>query len=426
MSTPTTPGLSTEGQARNGPLPQGLRVAILCLALGQTVTWAGVYYIFAALLPRWELTEGWPKTGLAAAFAGAIAVSALAAPLAGRLIDRGHGPLLLTGSTLLGAVSIGLLPLAASTGAGLALFFPLWLCAGLAMAGALYEPCFALITRCLDTGARRAITTVTLIAGFAGALSFPTAHLISEASSWQAATTTAALATALIAAPLAWIGANRLETARPSPAQAASPDPSLDHSTQSRRWSDPVFAPLALGFATIAIGHGGIIAHILPLLSERGVAEGTAVLAASCIGPMQVFGRLAMRLLETRTTAHAVTRLGFVAVIAAALSILVASLAPGLTLYLLPVFVVLQGMGYGVMSVMRPVRTRELLGQRDFGAISGALALPYLMAAALAPFLGALLWFVGGYDLVLLFTAAALAAGLMLYLRASALGRGSI
>ncbi|MEO1318534.1 MAG: MFS transporter, partial [Pseudomonadota bacterium] len=113
------------------------RRAILFLAVGQTVTWAGVFYIFAALLPRWELAEGWSRTGLSACFAAAIAVSALAAPGAGRLIDRGHGPALLTGSTLLGALSIGLLPLAALTGAGLAAFALLWLTAGLAMAGAL-------------------------------------------------------------------------------------------------------------------------------------------------------------------------------------------------------------------------------------------------------------------------------------------------
>ena len=36
--------------------------------------------------------------------------------------------------------------------------------------------------------------------------------------------------------------------------------------------------------------------------------------------------------------------------------------------------VVLQGSGYGVLSIMRPVMTREILGQARFGAISGAMA----------------------------------------------------
>lgn len=417
------------------------RRAILFLAVGQTVTWAGVFYIFAALLPRWELAEGWSRTGLSACFAAAIAVSALAAPSAGRLIDRGHGPALLTGSTLLGALAIGLLPLAALTGAGLAAFALLWLTAGLAMAGALYEPCFALITRCLRGGARRAITTVTLIAGFAGGLAFPAGHFIAESAGWQAATTAAALAVTLVATPLTWLGARHLEHVSRKENGSADrlPDRDADQRTQrdgkpgflagwrrrlaAGRWSDPVFATLAVGLATIALCHGAIIAHILPLLAERGVSTANAVLAASCIGPMQVAGRVAMHLAETRVTPHRITCTGFVAMLVAAVLLLMASIIADAALTLLVVFVILQGAGYGVMSVMRPVRTRELLGERDFGAISGALALPYLLAAAAAPFAGALLWSVGGYDLMLLVVVLLLAAGLALYLRASARAR---
>ncbi|MEL6766052.1 MAG: MFS transporter [Pseudomonadota bacterium] len=419
--------------------------AILFLAIGQTITWAGVFYLFAALLPRWEVAEGWSRTGLSACFAAAIAVSALASPAAGRLIDRGHGPALLTGSTLLGALTIGLLPLAPLSGSGLAGFAVLWLVAGLAMAGALYEPCFALITRCLRDGARRAITTVTLVAGFAGTLSFPAGHFIAEAAGWQAATTAAALAVALVAAPLTWLGTRHIETvckaekdaaeASERPTSPASAPPSAPSTGKpgflsgwqrrfaAGRWGDPVFALLAVGLATIALCHGAVIAHILPLLSERGVSEASAVFAASCIGPMQVAGRVAMRLAEAYVTPHWVTCAGFIAMLVAAISLLAASLNAAAAVIFLGAFVLLQGSGYGVMSVMRPVRTRELLGERNFGAISGALALPYLLAAAAAPFAGALLWSVGGYDLMLAAVALCLAAGLALYLRASGTDR---
>ncbi|MEL7171701.1 MAG: MFS transporter, partial [Pseudomonadota bacterium] len=374
------------------------RRAILFLAVGQTITWAGVFYLFAALLPRWEVAEGWSRTGLSACFAAAIAVSALASPAAGRLIDRGYGPALLTGSTLLGAVTIGLLPLAPLSGAGLSGFAVLWLVAGLAMAGALYEPCFALITRCLGDGARRAITTVTLVAGFAGTLSFPAGHFIAEAAGWEAATTAAALAVALVAAPLTWAGSQHIETvckAEKDAATASEPPataptapnpgkPGFLAGWQRRfaagRWGDRVFALLGVGLAMVALCHGAVIAHILPLLSERGVSDASAVFAASCIGPMQVAGRVAMRLAETYVTPHWVTCAGFIAMLVAALCLLAASLSVGAAVAFMAVFVLLQGSGYGVMSVMRPVRTRELLGERDFGAISGALALPYLLA----------------------------------------------
>ena len=46
------------------------RAAILCLAFGQTIVWAGLYYIFAALLLQWDTVEAWPKTGLTLSFTG--------------------------------------------------------------------------------------------------------------------------------------------------------------------------------------------------------------------------------------------------------------------------------------------------------------------------------------------------------------------
>ena len=50
---------------------------------------------------------------------------------------------------------------------------------------------------------------------------------------------------------------------------------------------------------------------------------------------------------------------------------------------------------------MRPVMTREILGQARFGAISGTMAVPYRCAYALSPFVGSLLWAAGGYDVAL-------------------------
>ncbi|MEM8597703.1 MAG: MFS transporter [Pseudomonadota bacterium] len=403
------------------------RRAIYCLALGQTIVWAGIFYVFAALLPRWELVEGWSKTGLGATFAGAIALSALASPSAGRLVDRGAGPQLLAGAALLGALGVGLLPLAPS----LTVFAALWLVIGLAMAGALYEPCFAVVTRCLGAESRRAITTITLFAGFASSLAFPAGHILAETGGWPAATTVAALATALLAAPLLWIGAHGLERAHrtrvawqtrsePEDAKArdlAEPGGRIRETVMRR----PAFVLLAVSFSGVWLGHGIVIAHILPILDARGVTPASAVLFASLIGPMQVAGRVIMRVFEDRLHVNTVTMTGFVAMIAGMLSLLLAGFSTAL---LLP-FVFLHGAGYGVMSVMRPVSTRMILGEAQFGAISGAIALPTLLAAAAAPFIGAVLWQLGGYDLAILTVCAAFAAGLGAYIAAARASTGA-
>jgi hypothetical protein len=57
-----------------------------------------------------------------------------------------------------------------------------------------------------------------------------------------------------------------------------------------------------------------------------------------------------------------------------------------------------------------------LLGERQFGAKSGALALVYLVGSASAPFLGALLWGWGGYEMVLPGLILLAVFGLVLYL----------
>jgi MFS family permease len=79
------------------------------LAIAETIVWAGMFYLFPALLPHWEQDLGWAKTELAGAFTCALILSALAAPFAGRLIDRGHGRKVLTISAFCGGLLLVLL-----------------------------------------------------------------------------------------------------------------------------------------------------------------------------------------------------------------------------------------------------------------------------------------------------------------------------
>ena len=81
-------------------------------------------------------------------------------------------------------------------------------------------------------------------------------------------------------------------------------------------------------------------------------------------------------------------------------------------------FVVCQGAGIGVTSIMRPVIIADLLGRKDFGVISGLLAIPYMGGYALGPTMAALFWEAGGYDLVLLVAMAMAVIGFLALLAA--------
>ncbi len=386
------------------------RRIVLFLAFSQTITWASIFYSFPALLPQWETDLGWSKTEISGAFTCALIVSAVAAPLAGRIIDRGRGAALLTGSPLLGA--IGLLCLSQVT--SLWEFYLAWLVIGLAMAGGLYEACFAFVTHVFGTTAKSRITTITLIAGLAGTVSFPSAHALSELFGWRGAVICFALATILISVPLAfWASRLADET-------AAAVQPVSLMTTQSNlaiALRSPVFWLLGSAFALVALAHGVLLTHLLPLLAERGVHAEAAVLAAAMIGPMQVTGRLAMMALEKKVTTATVANLCFLFMALAAAALYGVAAIP----VMLVVFVVMHGAGYGVTSIVRPVVTAEFLGRGQFGVISGALAIPYMGMAAAAPTVAALIWSAGGYDMVIVAAFCAVTAGFVAFLTASRL-----
>lgn len=113
---------------------------------------------------------------------------------------------------------------------------------------------------------------------------------------------------------------------------------------------------------------------------------------------MQVAGRLAMLAVEKYVSTFWIALTCFLAMSGAATALLCSQVVP----LLLPLFVVLQGAGIGISSILRPVMTAELLGRAHFGIISGFLAIPSILAAALAPTLAALVWGIGGYEMVIL------------------------
>ncbi len=378
---------------------------ILLLALGQTLVWAGAYYVFPALLLHWEADLDWSRADITLALMLATFSMAMASPLTGRLIDRGQGPLVMGASTVLAGVCIALL----STVQTLGQFYTLWIINGMMLAGCLYEPCFALITRVKGANAKRSITAVTLIAGFASSLSFPAAHILSNRFSWQVTVLVFASVVITMAAPLLWVGARRLEQQFEKPEVPDIDPPEEHHSAALNKTKGaqdsitthflkrPMFWLLGSGFALAAVVHGTVLNHLLPILDERGMAAGIAVTAVSLIGPMQVSGRILIAWLGERISNHATVLLVFVAMAASIVCLILARWQP----WMLFAFVLFFGGGYGILSIIRPVIARELLGGETFGAKSGVLAFMYLMGAGCSPWVGSLLWRVGGYPLVL-------------------------
>lgn len=359
------------------------------LAAVETIVWAAYYYAFPALLLIWESDLGWTKTELSGAFTLALVVSAVLAPFVGRLIDRGFAEQVFAYGAALGALML----VALSAVTTLWQFYLIWFGLGVAMAATLYEACFSVLTKALGDSARRAITTVALVAGFAGTVSFPSAHFLSAWLGWRSAVLVFAAAVAGIALPLI-IYSCRLAAKR---TLASTTPASLSLSDAMRVMRLPAFWWLALLFAAIAMNHIMLISHLLAILDTAGITQTVAVTAASMIGPMQVFGRLLMTTIGRQASTFLIFMICLTATLSAAIAIMWAGASP---IFLFG-FVILQGAGYGVTSIVRPIFVAEQLGRRDFGTVAGLLAIAFVGGSAVSPIAAALIWEIGGYTPVI-------------------------
>ncbi len=389
------------------------RLGVWLLGLGETIVWACLLYVFAALLLTWEMSLGWAKTDLTLGLTTAILAAAVTAPVAGRLIDAGHGRWTLGLGALAGALGLAALS-TVTTPTG---FVAVWAWIGVAQAGCLYEACFAVVTRARGEAARPAITRITLLGGFASSICFVTTAALTEWTDWRGVLLIFAAAAALIGAPALYAGAALLEGAA---GDAAKPTPKAQNRAALKAaLRRPTFWLIALAFPLMALNHGILLNHILPLLAERGLAKQAAIAVASTVGVMQVAGRVALMLLEGRTNPLAMAAIAFAGVTLSSLILL----ASGASAPLAFAFAALQGAAYGLTSILKPAITAQFLGRTGFGAIAGWLALPYLAAYALAPHLGALIWEAGGYALVVPMTAGLAALGAVCVAGLAAAGR---
>lgn len=353
--------------------------AVWALAVGQTLGYACLNYIFAALILSWQGSLGWDKAVLAAGPTIAVMISAGLSPVFGRLVDRGFGPELLAGGAGLGALALCWIAMV-TTPAG---WLVGWAMIGVAQAACLYEVCFAFLIRRLGPDARAAIIRVTLVAGFASTLAFPAGAALAEGLGWRGAVWTAAGVVAVVMLPLQLWGAVAIRRAGAPP---VVPSREADRAGLARALRRPAFWLLALAFALVSLNHWMIVNFLMPIFVEQGVTPARAVLAASLVGPAQVAGRLVLMRFETRIGTGAATTATIAASLLASLALWGAGIAPVLVF----AYALTQGAAMGVVTILRPVMIAEVLGQAGYGAIAGVIQIPALLAGAAAPLLGAL------------------------------------
>ena len=379
---------------------------ILFLAIAQTLLWAGLYYIFPALFARWEISLGYSKTAIASAFTSAIIISSILAPFVGNLIDRGYGRSILVGSSILGAIGL----IALSFSSGFLIFFVSWSVIGIALSGCLYEPCFAYVTKVRGTKAKDAIIFITLIAGFAGTVSFPVSNIFADLINWQASARIFAGVILFFVVPILLIS-TKSENKHSVNLKLLSNK--IDNYKLRNDLIRPEFISLFFSFLALALAHGMVITHIIPLLIERNIPNAIQLFITALIGPSQVVGRIIMIILQKQKfSINIISTLTFILKIVATIFLIYANN----NIYLLILFVIFQGSGAGMTSIARPVVTANIMGYERFGSVSGAMAVGYIGGSALSPIIGAQIWEWNSYDSMLRIISVILLMGFVSYI----------
>jgi MFS family permease len=346
------------------------------LSLAQLITWGSVFYTFALLLEPVERELGLTRAQSSLAFSLALLGEGLCAYPVGRWIDRGHERAVMTGGSLLIAAGLVLHAFIHSVWA----FYAVWLLLGAGLAGTLYSPVFAVVTRRYPQDFRRAIITITFLGGLASSVFIPASAWLISAWGWRTALLVLAAVHLLVCVPLHAI------CLRHAPAGVAAPG-------AERHSPSPLLrsAPFLL-IGVFVIGMMGITAaippHLISLLREAGLREAWVIAIPATIGVVQVLGRLLLYFFEHRFDLHLANRL-IPVLIPLSLAALIAGAASPVAGLL---FVLLYGLGNGMLTIVKGTAIAQYVNREHVASLNGALGIPTAVARALAPVLLGLLW----------------------------------
>jgi hypothetical protein len=237
----------------------------------------------------------------------------------------------------------------------------------------LYDAAFATVGKLLGRDAGPTITGITLFAGFASTVGWPTSAFFIDAFGWRGACLAWAVLHLIIGLPM-----NRLlvPTATPHP-----PGTEYTHGGPATSGVPWTMIVLAVVFGATWFVSTALAAHLPRLLQAMGATPALAITAASLVGPAQVAARLVefgfLRRVSPMISARLATALHPIG------AVLLAGLGP---IASVP-FVLLHGAGNGMLTIARGTLPLAMFGATGYGLRTGILAAPARILQGAAPLL---------------------------------------
>lgn len=354
---------------------------VAALGLTQIVSWGVLYYAFPVLALSISDDTGWSMQRVNGAFTLGLVTAAVIGIPAGRVLDRRGPRAVMSAGSVLAALSTAAIALSPTVG----WFTCAWVVAGVAMAGVLYQPAFAAVTRWFSGEARiRTLTALTLAGGLASTVFAPLTAALTGRLDWRGTYLVLAAILAAVTVPVHLVALRR-------------PWPPVTHASPAHHnavASSRPFLLLACAFTLSAFALYSVVISLVPLLTYRGASLGVAAWALGLGGVGQVVGRLGYGRLtrKFRAVPRTVGILAMGGATTAALGILTGPTG------LLVAVAMLAGAVRGITTLLQATAVTERWGIVGYGARSAVLAAPVTLAIAVAPWASASLAQVfGGY-----------------------------
>ena len=338
-----------------------------------------VFYGFTAIFEPIADELGWSYTQISLAASLRGLEMGLLAPLVGVLVDRWGPRKLIFGGSII--TCLGLLMLGQTTSVGM--FYGAFVLVAIGMSTCTMT---VLLTAVANWFQRRVgVATGIAVSGFGlGGLMVPAIVSLVDAYDWRVTISLLALGMLVLPLPLSLLFRHKPEQYGTLPdgdlvkAENSGDDDSdsvllmserEDASTRQALKSG-TFWSIALAFACHVMLVTAVITHLMPYLSSVDVDRSDSSIIAILVPLASIAGRLGFGWAADRSSRKLVSAVGFCMM---GLGLVCFASVGIISFWLLVPFLILFGIGYGGLNVMRPALVQEYFGRRNFGTIFGII-----------------------------------------------------
>jgi predicted MFS family arabinose efflux permease len=325
---------------------------------------------------------GWSRTEISLALTSFTVALAFTIPYIGKLVDQYGSRKILMPSIIVFTGLLALIPILADQ---LWKLFVLFALIGSLGAGANALPYLRTISAWFDR--RRALALGIAMGGSGMGYVYvpPSVQYMIDTHGWRSAYFMLAAVTLIVAVPLVWFFLRE----KPSRSDIEGFDELRDEAIDSQSASQievmtllkkPLLWQLFLIFCLLSFTLYGVLAHLTPMLRDRGMPAGNAALVQATLGMALVASRVIIGYIMDRVFAP------FVAVACFLLSAVgVTLLATGAIDSLAFVAAVCIGISMGAEIDMLAFLTGRYFGVENFGRVYGILFTSFLIGTSLGP-----------------------------------------